>query len=216
MQKRLPSLLVLSNDGRRFFWAPACARATFIFYLSHMKKLFFALLAFAFTCSPAQSFAADDKIDPMAVAVARDLLVAMRFKFTLEAELKNAADNAPAVLRRTAGQRLAADKTLDAATRAKRVAAIDKKLAAADEAMEKLFSDPATVEAITGETAKLYTRYFTIEEMSKIAVFYRTPEGAKMLAMAPRILTESLALGQTFMVPRTEKILEELMAPADK
>jgi hypothetical protein len=104
-----------------------------------MKRLFFALLAVLMVGAQQQSFAAEEKIDPMAVAVARDLLVAMRFKFTLESELKTAADNAPAVLRRAAGQKLAADKSLDAAARAKRVASIDKKLAAADEALDKLF-----------------------------------------------------------------------------
>lgn len=181
-----------------------------------MKSFFLALLAFSLFCQSAPASAADEKVDPMALAMAHDLLVAMRFKFTLAAELKTASDNAPAALRRMAGAKLAADKSLDAATRAKRVASIEKKLPAADEALDKLFDDPATAEAITSETAKLYTRYFSIDEMQKIAAFYRTPEGAKMLAMAPRILTESLALGQTFMVPRTEKVLEELMKPSDK
>ncbi|HEY0061272.1 MAG TPA: DUF2059 domain-containing protein [Telluria sp.] len=181
-----------------------------------MKRFFLALYTFVLVGSAAPSFAADEKLDPMAVAVAHDLLSAMRFKFTLELELKTASDNAPAVLRSTAGKKLAADKTLDAAARAKRVASIEKKLPAADLALEKLFADPATTETITNETAKLYTRYFTIDEMQKIAAFYRTPEGAKMLALAPRILSESLVLGQTFMAPRTEKILEELMQPADK
>jgi uncharacterized protein len=184
--------------------------------MPHMKRLFLALLSVVLIGVQSPSIAADDKVDPMAVAVAHDLLAAMRFKFTLAAELKTAADNAPAALRRMASAKLAADKTLDAAGRAKRVASIDKKLAAADQALDKLFEDPATAETITNETAKLYTRYFTIEEMTRIAAFYRTPEGAKMLALAPRILTESLALGQTFMVPRTEKILDELMQPADK
>lgn len=181
-----------------------------------MKRIFLALLSVTLIGFQSPSMAADDKLDPMAVAVAHDLLAAMRFKFTLELELKTAADNAPAVLRRAAGQKLAADKTLDAATRAKRVALIEKKLPAADLALDKLFADPETTTTITNETAKLYTRYFTIAEMQKIAAFYRTPEGAKMLAMAPRILNESLALGTTFMAPRTEKILEELMQPAEK
>ncbi|HEU4776430.1 MAG TPA: DUF2059 domain-containing protein [Telluria sp.] len=181
-----------------------------------MKRIVLALLAVLLISIQPCSYAADDKVDPMAVAVAHDLLVAMRFKFTLAAELKTAADNAPGALRRMAGAKLAADKSLDAAARAKMVASIDKKLPAADLALEKLFDDPATAETITNETAKLYTRYFTIDEMTKIAAFYRTPEGAKMLALAPRILTESLALGQTFMVPRTEKILDELMQPPAK
>jgi hypothetical protein len=118
-----------------------------------MKSFFLALLAFSLFCQSAPASAADEKVDPMALAMAHDLLVAMRFKFTLAAELKTASDNAPAALRRMAGAKLAADKSLDAATRAKRVASIEKKLPAADEALDKLFDDPATAEAISSETA---------------------------------------------------------------
>ncbi len=154
------------------------------------------------------------KLDPMAVAVAHDLLTAMRFKHTLAAELKTVAAGAPDALRKMATQKVAANPTLDAAARAKLVAAIEKKLPAADEALDQLFSDPALPEDITNETAKIYTRTFSIDEMQKTAAFYRTPAGAKMLALLPRANAESLAFAQRYLAPRTDKVLEALVKPA--
>jgi len=181
-----------------------------------MKRSIFAFLAIAALLIQAPARAADEKLDPLAVAVANDLLVAMRFKHTLAAEMKAASDKAPVVLRQIVTQKLTENTKLDAAARAKLVAAIDKKLPAAEEALEQLFSDPATSAEITSETAKIYTRHFTVEEMQQTAAFYRTPAGAKMLAIAPKVTAESLAFGQRFMAPRMDKLIEELMKSPPK
>lgn len=181
-----------------------------------MKRIFLAFLAAAVLLIQAPARAADEKLDPLAVAVAHDLLVAMRFKHTLAAEMKVASDKAPEVLRQLVTQKITANQKLDAAARAKLVAAIDKKLPAAEEALEQLFSDPGTSEDITAETAKIYTRHFSIEEMQQTAAFYRTPAGAKMLAIAPKVMAESLAFGQRYLAPRMDKLLEELMKTPPK
>jgi hypothetical protein len=175
-------------------------------------KRFFAFLVFALSLSQSPAFAADDNVDPMALAAANDLLVAMRYKHTLAAEMKAASDKAPDTLRQIVTRKVSGNQMLTAEARAKMVATIDKKLPAAEEALEKLFTDPATTDAITAETARLYTRYFTIEDMRQTAAFYRTPAGSKLLALAPRVTAESLTFGQAYIAPRMDKLIEELMA----
>ncbi|HEX3952262.1 MAG TPA: DUF2059 domain-containing protein, partial [Stellaceae bacterium] len=55
-------------------------------------------------------------------------------------------------------------------------------------AYEKLLSD--TVADAMNEAPAIYARYFTAAEMTEIAAFYRTPTGAKALAVMPRAMAD--------------------------
>jgi len=54
-----------------------------------------------------------------------------------------------------------------------------------------------------GMTARIYSRYFTVDEIRALADFYESPAGKKMLEMTPKVLqdtmTETYAHAQQFM-----------------
>lgn len=45
------------------------------------------------------------------------------------------------------------------------------------------------------EIAKLYTKYFTAEEMRTITEFYRTPTGKKSISVLPQLTVEGMEIG---------------------
>lgn len=183
-----------------------------------MKRLFLALLAAAVTISGAQLPAhaapatpAPAALDPMAAAAARELLDAMRFKFTLAADMRTASNGAEGVLRQILTQRVNSDVKLSPADRTKLLAALELMMPEAVEALQGVFTDPQTAEEISKETARIYARAFTPEELVQIAAFYKTPTGSKLLGMSTRIHGESLAFGRRYVAPRIDRLVEEMM-----
>lgn len=166
--------------------------------------------------APAAAPAAEAPLDPMALAAARDLLDAMRFKFTLAADMKAASRGAEPMLRQLVNQKLSANPAMDAATRTRVLAAVEKTMPAAVEALEEVFNDPQTSEEITKETMRIYARSFTVDELVQTANFYRTPTGSKMLAMAGRINAQTLDFGRRYIAPRTDKLIEHMLTTASQ
>lgn len=179
-----------------------------------MKRLFLALLAVAVFGTQAPARAAPETLDPMAVAAARELLETMRFKFSLAADMKAASNGAEDVLRQIVTQKVNGNPRLDAATRGKALAALEKMMPEAVDALQGVFTDPQTSEEISKETARIYARTFTVEELVQIKAFYATPTGAKLLGMSTRIHGESLAFGRRYMAPRIDRLVEEMMKNA--
>lgn len=179
-----------------------------------MKRLFFALLAVAVFCAQSPARAAPDTLDPMAVAAARELLETMRFKFALAADMKAASNGAEDVLRQIVTQKVASNPKLDPAARAKALAALEGMMPEAVDALQGVFTDPHTSDEISKETARIYARTFTVEELVQIRSFYATAAGAKLLGMSTRIHGESLAFGRRYMAPRIDRLVEEMIKNA--
>lgn len=177
----------------------------------HMNRLFLLLFAAAIACAQTPGRAAPETLDPIALAAARDLLESMRFRFTLAADMKAASSGAEEVLRQIVTQKVNGDPTLSPAARSKALAALDKMMPEAVDALQGVFTDPATADEISKETARIYARTFTPEELVEIAKFYKTPTGAKLLGMSSRIHAESLAFGRRYMAPRIDRLVEEMM-----
>ena len=51
----------------------------------------------------------------------------------------------------------------------------------------------ARLHEATKDLPAIYARHLTAEEMREIAVFYRTPTGAKMLSVLPKIMPDAFA-----------------------
>jgi uncharacterized protein len=51
----------------------------------------------------------------------------------------------------------------------------------------------ARLHEMTKDLPALYVRHLTAEEMREVATFYRTPTGAKMLGVLPKILPDAFA-----------------------
>ena len=153
-------------------------------------------------------------LDPIAAAAARDLLEAMRFKFTLAADMRAASNGAEQVLRQIVTQKINGDAKLTPAARTKALAELDKMMPEAVDALQGVFTDPQTAEEISKETARIYARTFSAEELVQIAAFYKTPTGAKLLGMTSRIHGESLAFGRRYMARRIDLLVEEMLKNA--
>lgn len=63
--------------------------------------------------------------------------------------------------------------------------------AAADAFFHKVMTDPA----LRAEAIKLYNENFTRDELEELLAFYETPLGQKTLVQLPKILQDSMALG---------------------
>jgi hypothetical protein len=63
----------------------------------------------------------------------------------------------------------------------------------------------ARLREATKDLPQIYARHLTAEEMREIAVFYRTPTGAKVLGVMPQVLPEAFAA----MLPRAQSIASE-------
>ena len=181
------------------------------FLSPHMKRLFLALFAVAVLGVQSPARAAPETLDPMAVAAAGTLLDAMRFRFTLAADMKTASSGAEQVLRQLVTQKVNSDPKLNAASRAKALAELEKMMPEAVDALQGVFTDPQTTDEISKETARIYARTFTVDELVQIAAFYKTPTGGKLLGMSTRIQAESLAFGRRYMAPRIDLLVNEMI-----
>jgi len=63
----------------------------------------------------------------------------------------------------------------------------------------------ARLHEMTKDLPAIYARHLTAEEMREIAAFYRTPTGAKMLGILPKILPDAFAS----ILPRVQAMAAE-------
>jgi hypothetical protein len=73
------------------------------------------------------------------------------------------------------------------------------------------FRDPKMMDELMAEIIPLYARYFSAEELRSMAAFYRTPAGAKMLFLTPRISHEALQISQKIVMPKIGAAIGKLM-----
>lgn len=86
--------------------------------------------------------------------------------------------------------------------------------AAADAFFHKVMSDPA----LKREAVALYKANFTEDELEELLAFYQTPLGRKTLVQLPKILEESMSLGQKVAdkhAPAFQEQLTDILAEAD-
>ena len=50
----------------------------------------------------------------------------------------------------------------------------------------------------TGAIAVIYASHFTVDELRQLTAFYRGPVGQKFLQIMPRIMQDSMTIGQKF------------------
>jgi hypothetical protein len=172
-----------------------------------MKKIaavLFAALAFAGAPAMAQS------ADPAVAAAARELFDSMNFRGVTAEAFTQMSRQMPAMMRSGAEQAIRADAKLSDAQRSAKLAELDGKIAAATEMMNKIFGDPAIVDAMIDEMVPLYARYYTVEDMKAMAAFYRTPTGRKTLTLMPKLMNESMQISQRIVQPRMQKAMQDL------
>lgn len=58
----------------------------------------------------------------------------------------------------------------------------------------------------------LYDKFFTVEELKQLLVFYKSPIGQKFNSISPEFSGESMKLAQNYLLPRVDGIMKEIMS----
>jgi hypothetical protein len=57
----------------------------------------------------------------------------------------------------------------------------------------------------------LYDKFFTVEELNDLLAFYKSPTGQKFNSVMPEFSGESIKLTQTYLLPKIDGLMKELM-----
>lgn len=184
-----------------------------------MKKILAALsisLAFAAPVAFAQKVAAPvpaappaAAANPAALAAANDMLTAMNYRAVAQGMFAQMRHNMPIMMRQGAMNSITNNSKMSDAQKKDALDKMEKQLPAAVTAVDGVFNDPALLDTMLRETANLYARHFTADELRQITAFYKTPVGVKMLASMPQLMTESMQMGQRIVMPRIQAVMQK-------
>lgn len=191
-----------------------------------MKKILAALsvsLAFAAPAAFAQKVAAPSPAatpaaapaaaaNPAALAAANDMLTAMNYRAVAQGMFAQMRHNMPIMMRQGATNSIINNPKMDEAQKKASMEKMEKQLPLAVNAVDGVFNDPALLNTMMSETANLYARHFTADELRQITAFYKTPVGVKMLASMPQLMNESMQMGQKIVMPRIQAVMQKAQA----
>lgn len=181
-----------------------------------MKKIVALLAAaLAFSCVPAaaQNAAPTDAATAESTVAAKQLMDAINARGLMQASMQQAAAQLPSMMQAmTKSMVETKGKGLSAADKKTMQAEIEKAVPGMMASMQKLFNDPAMLDELERETAAIYARNYSVDEMRQLLAFYRSPLGAKMLATMPKVMQESMVASQKIIMPRVGKMVEEMTA----
>jgi hypothetical protein len=181
-----------------------------------MKKFVLALsAAAAFAASPSFVLAAP-AADPQTTAAVKQMLDAMEMRKNMLAMYAEMQKAMPAILRQQAVGMIQADPKLNAEQKKEAVAKVDKMLPGVSQSVGKIFNDPTLVDEMITEMVPLYANNYTTAEIKQLTAFYQTPVGRKMMALAPKLSAEGMAIGQRVVTPRLGKLMQEVMQDVQK
>lgn len=158
--------------------------------------------------------AATATVDPQTTAAVKQMLDAMEVRKMLVASFAEMQKTLPQMMRAQVTAMINADTSLDAARKQEAMARVEKVLPGAAEAVAKVFRDPALIDEMMAEMVPLYANNYTTAEIKQLTAFYATPLGRKMLALTPRLSSESMAIGQRLVTPRLNTLMQDIMQAA--
>lgn len=153
-------------------------------------------------------------VDPQTTAAVKQMLDAMEVRKMLVASFAEMQKTLPQMMRAQVTAMVNADTSLDAARKQEAMVKVEKVLPGAAEAVAKVFRDPALIDEMMAEMVPLYANNYTTAEIKQLTDFYATPLGRKMLALTPRLSSESMAIGQRLVTPRLNTLMQDIMQAA--
>jgi hypothetical protein len=147
-------------------------------------------------------------------AAVKELLDAMDFRTMMIASFTEMEKALPQMMRDQMAAVMDADPTVGAEEKKAALAKVEQVLPGASQAISSLFKDPALIDEMMAEIAPLYVKNYTVAELHELTAFYRTPLGRKVVALSPRLSTESMAAGQRIVAPRLNGVMQEVMQSA--
>ncbi|WP_028100441.1 DUF2059 domain-containing protein [Pseudoduganella violaceinigra] len=179
-----------------------------------MKKFAVSLvvaLAFAAGAQAAEKPAVPAS-SPATVAAVNKLLTSMNFRALLGQTMQASMGQMQPMMERSVAAAINANPELDAGQKEEALALAKSRLPEVSGKLQAMFTDPAMLDDIQAATVQVYARNYTVAEIEQLSAFYRTPLGKKLLARTPAVAAESSAAIQEVMMPRLEKVMQEIMS----
>ena len=175
-----------------------------------LAAVLFAAIALFSSGLHAQTAAAKTA-DAATIGAVHDLLAAMKYREVMTASFIQLEQGMPATM--SAGVAAALEKNTKLTPEQKKKIAdkAEKEIPAVAATFGATFRDPKLMDELMAEMVPLYARHFTAEELKQMAAFYRTPAGAKMLFLTPRISHEALQVSQKIVMPKIGAAIGKLM-----
>jgi hypothetical protein len=174
-----------------------------------MKNLI-AAAVLSVTClaqpSFAQSAAAPDRA---AVAAAQEMLDSMNYRTMAKGIFGQMRQAMPAMMKQASVADINGNPAFDPARKQAEIAKLDADMAKSSAQLDAVFNDPGVLDAVMQNTATLYARHYSAEELHQIAAFYKSPVGAKMLATMPQMMGESMQMTQEVIMPRIRAVMKQ-------
>lgn len=185
-----------------------------------MKKIAFAVLAsLVFSTgamaqtSPAAgapATGAPAAADPATIAAVNELLAAMKYEEVMKSAMQAMMQQMPAQMLQGATAAINSNPKLTAEQKAAQLEKATREIPKAFEAVSRLMSDPELIKEMGAEMVPLYARHFTIDEIGQMTALYRSQLGIKMLTVMPALMAEGMQMGQKVIVPRIQKLLQDM------
>lgn len=153
-------------------------------------------------------------VDPAAARAVRELFVLMKYQTVMGNAMKQMAQNLPVMMRNSLEAQINNNPDLSREDKQVAIVKAEAKLPAVAAAMQSFFNDPKLIEEIIDETVPLYARAFSVAEIGQLADFYRSPIGAKMLAVTPQLMGEGMQIGQRVVARRIGPLMQQLQQAA--
>lgn len=173
-------------------------------------KQFVACLAAALALIGAPVMA-HAQADAASTAAAKELFDSMNYRALMTDMMRQMSQNITPTMRSTLEAAINSDKSLSAEQRKLALGKIDKQLPQITQAIAEFMNDPALVDEMLEQAVPVYARNFSADEIHQIAAFYRTPVGAKMLAVMPKLASESMQASQQVMLKRMDALMKKLL-----
>jgi hypothetical protein len=175
-----------------------------------MKKIAASLIAAFALLGAAPAFAQAQSPDPAALAAAREMFDAMNYRKTTDAMMGQFVQGLGKALHDGAEASIMANPKTTPEQKKVAQAKMEAELPAMIDRVRALVSDPTLTEEIETATVALYARTFSADELNQIAAFYRTPVGAKTLAVMPQLMGEGMQIGQQVIARHLQPVMQKM------
>jgi hypothetical protein len=78
------------------------------------------------------------------------------------------------------------------------------------------FEKEMNLQELVDQMVPLYAKYYSLDDLKAVNAFYQTPAGQRVLAATPRIMQESMQIGQNWGRQVATRLMAELKAEKEK
>lgn len=151
-------------------------------------------------------------LEPAAAAAVKELFVAMNYRSLMASGMQQMSNNLPVMMRNSMEAGINANPQLGPQDKQVAIVKAEARLPAVVKALQEFLGDPKLVDEMMVEIAPLYAANFSVAEIKQLSVFYRSPLGAKMLALSPKLMAEGMQIGQRVVARRMAPLMQQLQA----